>query len=282
MPAEPSFPRRHRTALISVGVVAALVVAVVVLRNRAHHGATGSSPSTTNTVMNESVGVDLSQPFLATPAAGWADGAAGIVTLAPAPVGSYTAEQVAAGYGRVRQLLVTERLDPAVLKGHDFERVLTLLAPAARAQVDMSRPSQNAYLTATRIADGFDLLPVEPKVTGTMSAAQAPDGALLIHTNYLFAYAFVPDDPAEITDPMQIVTVDRFEADYTITDDRWVAADRGVWMTTVRGFGYAVACTAYKRGELAPGFSEPRTGVQADDKKQAFDPNRPIPTTSNC
>lgn len=280
MPAAPSFLRRNRTVLVVVGVLAALVAASVALVDRARPDA---APTVRNTLVAESPSVDLAHPFTGTPAADWADGVAGIAPPAAAPVGSYGADQVAAGFERVRQLLVTERLDPAVLTGHDFGRVLTLLAPRARSEVDLSTPSQNAYLTATRVADGFTLLPVPPKVTGTMSAEQAPDGALVVHTNYVFAYAFAPEDPDEITNPMEIVTVDRFETDYTITDERWTPEDQGVWLTSIQGFGYAMACDAYERGELAPGYSEPpKPGADTMDSTRAFDPDVPIPTTSNC
>jgi hypothetical protein len=283
MAPEPSFGQKYRTRLVVIGVLGVIVVFGLLAVDRARPGVTTTSPSTTGTVMAQAPGVDLSQPFLNTPAAGWADGAAGIVPPAPAPAGTYTAEQVGAGYERVRQLLVTARLEPAVLEGHDFERVLSMLAPTARTQFDMSHPSEQAYSIATRIADGFHLLPVAPKVTGSMSAAEDKDGALRIHTNYVFAYAFTPADPDKITDPMDIVTVDRFEADYTITDGRWAAADQGVWSTEVHYFGYSIACEAYERGELAPSYSEraPTTGEPVD-RTRAFDPKSPLPTKSTC
>lgn len=283
MPAEPSFLRRNRALLVVLGVLAALIAASVVLSDRARSGASETAPPAVHTFTAEAPAVDLSQPFAGTPAASWADGAAGIAPPAAAPVGTYSAEQVSAGYARVRQLLVSARLDPAVLEGHDFERVLTQLAPAARTQVDMSRPSTEAYVTATRVADGFHLLPVPPKVTGSMSATVSQEGALLVHTNYLFAYAFDPAGQPRITDPMRMIAVDRFESDYTITDTRWTQEDQGIWQTSVKAYSYSVACGALKRGELAPSYSEPLPpGTPAADEKQAFNPTAPIPTTSNC
>jgi hypothetical protein len=250
--------------VVAVGVLAALVVAGVVLVDRVRPGVTEMSPSTTNTAMDQKPGVDLSQPFVSTPAAGWADGEAGIAPPAAVPVGSHTAEQVAAGYERVRQVLVTARLDPAVIEGHDYERYLALLAPNARAQVapDLAGPSSDGYQRATRIADG----------------------ALLVHTNYVFAYAFDPADPDEVHEPMDIVTVDRFDADYTVTDDQWAKADQGLWPASVSSYGYSIACAAYDRGELALSLSEYVVGDDKEDfdEKNAFDPKSPIPTTSSC
>jgi hypothetical protein len=286
MPPEPTFLRRHRNTVVAVGVLAALVVAGAVFVNRVRPDVTETSPSTTDTVMDQKPGVDLSQPFLGTPAAGWADDEAGIVAPAAAPVGSHTAEQVAAGYERVRQVLVTARLDPAVIVGHDYGPYLALLAPNARASVrpDLAVPSSNSYQWATRIADGFHLLPTPPKVTGSMWAAEDADGALLVHTNYVFAYAFDPVDPEVVHGPMDIVTVDRFDADYSVTDNRWAAADRGLWPGSVSSYGYSIACAAYKGGQLAPSYSERVVGEGAEDvdEKDAFDPKRPMPTTSSC
>jgi hypothetical protein len=282
LPPEPSFVRRHRTVIVAVVALAVVVVVGAVLLDGSRPGVTESAPSTTNTVRDRSPGVDLSQPFAGTPAAGWADGEAGIVAPAAAPVGSYTAEQVAAAYERVRQVLITARLDRAVLEGHDFERYLSLLAPNART--DMSQPSEDNYLSATRIADGFRLLPVAPKATGSMSAEEDPDGALLIRTDYAFAYAFEPEDPDEITGPMDIVAVDRFEAEYIIYDERWEELDQGLWLGAVQSNSYSMACEASKRGELAPSYSErvPDNGEDIPDEAEMFDPKAPMPTTSNC
>ena len=285
MPPEPSFLRKNRTAVVAVVVLAALVAAGALFMNRARPGVTETSPSTTGTVPEEQPGVDLSQPFLNTPAAGWADGEAGIVPPAAAPVGEYTAEQVAAGYERVRQVLITARLDRAVIEGYDYGRYLALLAPGARGTTDLSRPSQEGSLLATRIAGGFALLPVPPKVTGNMWAEQDPDGALLVHTNYVFAYAFTPSDPDEIQGPMDIVAVERIDADYTITDARWAEEDQGVWPGTASGYTYSMACEAYKGGELAPSYSERLVTTEGEDtleEETVFDPKSPMPTTSTC
>lgn len=285
MAREPGFARRHRGSILAVGVVVALVAVIAVMDWGSGPSVTESSPSTTRTVMEQKPGVDLSQPFLDTPAAGWPDGEAGIVAPAATQVGAYSPEAVAAGYQRVRQVLITARLDRAVLEGHDVQRYLALLAPDAQAQVgpDLTQPSPDGHAWATRIADGFHLLPVQPKVMGSMWAEQDPDGALLIHTSYIFAYAFDPGG-ADIVDAMDIVAVDRQDADYTITDTRWPANAQGLWPGKVQAYGYSIACDAYGRGELAPTYSERHqdsTGTEQDEK-DAFDPKSLIPTESTC
>ncbi|HEX6356914.1 hypothetical protein [Actinophytocola sp.] len=279
---EPSFLRRHRVAVVSIVALAVLLVVSAVLADRNRLSVTEMSPPNT-----DRPSVDLSRPFAGTPTEGWGDGAAGIVPPAAAPVGTYSAEQVAAAYQRVRQVLITARLNPAVLEEHDHEPYLALLAPSARATAtrDLAQPSRVGYALATRIADGFHLLPATPKVMGEMWAEQAPDGALTVHTNYVFAYAFAPSAPDRLNDLMDIVTVDRFEADYTITDERWPETDRGLSPGPVRGYGYSIACDAYQRGELAPSYSGQRQPPDPDDgldATAAFDLEYPLPTTSSC
>lgn len=287
MPREPSFFHRHRSAILAVGALVALVVVIAVMDRAGGSGVTASAPSTTRTVMAERPGVDLSQPFVDTPAAAWADGEAGIVAPTPTQVGSYSPEAVAAGYARARQAVITARLDRAVLEGHDFERYLTLLAPGAQTQIrpDYAPNVPDAYFYTTRVADGFHLLPVQPKVRGGMWAEQDAEGALLIHTNYIFAYAFDPGD-VRIVNVLDMVTVDRMQADYRILNGEWAAADQGLWPGAVRAYGYAVACHAYDQGFLAPAYGEPNWGGAGPgtdkDRKNAFDPKAAIPTTSNC
>lgn len=289
LPPKPSALRRHRTMIVAISVLAVLAVGGALLLGfvgRLSLGVIETSPTTTNTVMDQDPGVDLSQPFVGTPAAGWADGEAGIAPPAAQQVGTHTAEQVAAGYAQVRQVLIAARLDPTVLESHDYGHYLALLAPGARESVshDLAGVSPNGYQLATRIADGFHLLPLAPKVTGSMWAEEDVEGALIVHTNYVFAYAFNPNDPSVIRGPMDIVTVDRFDADYRITGDTWAEADRGLWPDRSSSYGYSIACAAYARGELAPSYSErlPADGANTPDEKEVFDPKKPMPTASNC
>lgn len=276
-PRGPSFFRRHRVPVLAVVVLAVVVTAGSLLVDNSR----GDQQPVTPTPR---VGtVDLANPFARTPAADFADGAAGIVLPPSAPVGNIPAEVVAAAYENVKRVLVAARLDRTVLEDHDVERYLALLAPDAQKQVrpQFGNPPES-YALATRIADGYHLLPVRPKVNGSMSAAVGKDGELRIHTNFVFVYAFQPRGQA--LSPMEILTVDRFEADFTVLDTRWPAPSRGIWPGTVRSFHYAMACNAHKLGVLAPSYSEPHppatTGTGGD--AAAFDPKQPLPATSTC
>lgn len=284
-----SFLRRHRAKVLTLGLIVVVALAAVVYnavkpRDSSPGPALVQVPDTTGDP-NKGPAVDLTLPFAGTPAAEWPDGAAGIVAPAPVAVGEFTAEEVARAYAKVRQVLITSRLDREVIEGHDYERFLTLLAPKAQADL---RPGfaddlGTSYSYATRVADDYPLLAVEPKVRGSMSAKLGKDGALVVHTNYVFAYAFDALSPEELQGAMDIVAVDRWETDYAVTDERWPADNQGIWLATVRGYGYSIACTAYKEGSLAPAYSE-RVDNAADPEAQDryFDPTKPLLTDSSC
>ncbi|MFE2752832.1 hypothetical protein ACFXGA_12635 [Actinosynnema sp. NPDC059335] len=138
-------------------------------------------------------GVDPARPFAGTPVEGWADGEAGVVVPRAEAFGEFTADQVAAAYERVRWAVVTSRLDRRVVEGHDVEPFLGLLAPDLQ---DHMRPlfdgrhDVEAGLVVTRVAREWPLLPVAPKVSGSMRAEAGKAGELVVHTNYAIAYAF--------------------------------------------------------------------------------------------
>lgn len=289
-PDRRSFFQRYRKSVIAIVVIAGLLVAVLVVnavRSRTSGTASDSPPpATTRTSVDKSADLDLHQPFVGTPAAGWPDGAAGIVAPQATPVGRYTAEQVAVAYQQVRQVLITARLDRAVIQRHDFEPFLRLFAPEAQEfmRPEFGNPAES-YAYATRIADGFRLLPVEPKANGEMQAMLGEDGELAIRTNYVFAYAFHTDEPDRLLDAMDIVAVDRFQADYLIFDDEWVEGSQGIWPGDIEGYGYSIACTAYDDGFLAPAYSERELEFDAgedDDPERYFDPDQPLAIEDNC
>ena len=172
-----------------------------------------------------------------------------------------------------------------LLEYYDHNRYLALLSTEARQDTAtrLSTPGPASYLLVSRIAAGFPLLPVPIKVTGGMWAEETTDGTLVVHTNYAFAYAFAPLDLAQLTGPLDIVAVERFKADYLYHDDRWPPASQGIHPGSTEAFSYSIACEAYKRGELAPTYSErPHLTPPATNEAAAFDPAQPLPKTANC
>jgi hypothetical protein len=134
------------------------------------------------------------------------------------------------------------------------------------------------------VADGSRLLPVHPKVTGTMTVKVGGPGELVVHTNYVFVYAFHTDAPDKIVDPMDILVVVRAEVDYVLrTGDRWTRGSQGWWYGETGGYAYSIACDAYRRGFIAPAFTD-RTASEATpkDRGRYFDPTSTLPAASGC
>lgn len=272
------------TVLVAIVAVLMLLVGVGMFDRERPSAAPPPGPA-------ESVGLalDPSAPFARTPAAGWADGAEGITVPAPMQVGEYSAEEVAAATDLVRRALVASRVDRDMIVGHDPGEYLGLLAEDAREQLAPlfgTGLEPQAQALVSLIAPGHPLLAAEPKVTGSMTVEAGGPNQLIIHTNYLFAYAFEPDDPAAVTDPMDVVVLVRAEVDYMVLKGpRWTEGSQGLWYGHVGGFGYSIACDWYKKGFLAPAVRD-RSAAHLpnprQDRASYFDPKAALPAESGC
>lgn len=233
--------------------------------------------------------VDLSRPFAGTPAIDWPEGEAGLVAPPAVRMGRYSAEDVATATAAVRRLIATARLDRHVLESHDAGSVLALLAPHQAAEArTLLRPGNEAetWWISTKIASGFRLLPVTPRVTGRLTPLVDAKGELVIKTNVLVAYAFHTDHPQDLAGPLDIVAVDRWEADYIwVSDAQYDAGSQGLYYGEVRGYQYPVNCALGDQGFLAPNYSNP-PAVAPDpdqpDPETFFDPEARLPTESGC
>ncbi|HEV2783852.1 MAG TPA: hypothetical protein VGX25_31080 [Actinophytocola sp.] len=281
--------RRERWLVGSVGLVAVALVLVLLFRiglfdGAAADGAQAPGPEPTEPA---ALVLDLSRPFAKTPAADWSDGAAGIVLPPAQRVGEFSAERVAAALRDVRDVLVASRLDPRLVVDHDPGAFLAALAPDARRQLEPlfgSGHEAEAQSLVSMVAAGTRLLPVEPKVNGRMTVRAGGEGELVVHTNYVFVYAFHTDRPEKIVDPMDILVVVRAEVDYILrVGDRWARGSQGWWYDKTAGYAYSIACDAYRKGFLAPAFTDPtHTEAHGRDRGVYFDPTGPLPPTSGC
>jgi hypothetical protein len=284
--------RRRRGRWFAGGLVVLAVgaVATLLLRSSLFEPVAGSpspgdatAPSTGQTAM-----LDVTRPFDSTPAADWADGAAGIVAPEPKAVGEFTATQVAEATRLVRDALVASRLDQAMIVHHDPATYLGLLAPDARRQLEPLFTGGREYEVqslVSLVAPGSTLLPVEPKVSGSMSIRTGDAGELVVHTNYVFAYAFAPPSPIRLVDAMNVIVVVRADVDYVLrAGEKWTPNSRGLWYGDATGFGYSIACDAYRQGFLAPYASDGSAAEQGDtnEPRAFFDPSAPLPVTGGC
>ncbi|MFD7653251.1 hypothetical protein ACFV4N_04645 [Actinosynnema sp. NPDC059797] len=221
---------------------------------------------------------DPDEPFARTTAADWADGADGVVAPEAGPVGGFTAEQVADAYARVRQAVVTARLDRRVVADHDLEPLFALFAPDLRDSLRTLFDGRNdgeAALVATRADPGSRLAEAEPKVRGEMVAEAGPAGELVVRTDYTIAYAFDPDRPEAVRGPLDAVAVARFQVRYAVRSGS--PGVEGLWADESVGTLHSIACSAAKRGYLAPALAEPGLPAGLD-----FDVAVPASPTDGC
>ncbi|QFZ17216.1 hypothetical protein [Saccharothrix syringae] len=254
-------PRRGHLAGVAAAVVAGLLVwAVFATRS------------------GRSDAFDPDEPFAGTTATTWADGADGVVAPRAEPVGGFTAEQVADAYARVRQAVVTARLDRRVLVDHDPEPLVALFAPDLRDSLRTLFDGRNdgeAALLATRVDRGARLAEAEPKVLGEMAAEAGPAGELVVRTDYTFAYAFRPDRPEEVRGPLDAVAVARFQVRYSVRSGP--PGVEGLWADDSLGTLRSISCSAAARGYLAPAFAQPDLPPGLE-----FDVGAPASPTDGC
>lgn len=282
--------RRRRGRWFAGGLVVLAVGAVVTLLIRSSLFAPVAGDPVSDGVQPVHSGAqfDLAKPFASTPAADWADGAAGITAPEAKAVGGFSAEQVAEATGLARDALVASRVDPRLVSGHDPAGYLGLLAPDARRQLEPlfgGGREPEVQSLVSMVAPGTELLPAEPKVSGSMSVRAGDAGELVVHTNYVFAYAFRPDGPIKLRDAMNVIVVVRADVDYVLrSGDRWTPSSRGLWFGDASGFGYSIGCDAYRKGFLAPVAAEPSVTTPSDDREPGafFDPTAPLPAAGGC
>ncbi|MFI5613454.1 hypothetical protein [Amycolatopsis sp. NPDC051903] len=244
-------------------------------------GSTSSVVTTTATAPTDlplAAHVDLTRPFDGTPAQNWAEGIAGLSIPPAKPAGSFSAQQVGQAEDEVKRAITLAQFDQDTLEGHKSAGYTALFAPDARADLQAHADSYVTFL-----ADGYHLLPVQPRMTGTMTTRAGKTGELVVHVAYVVAYAFDPGTRV-IYGPADLEPFVRVDADYVVrSGSHWDPKSRGLWLDRLNSYFTSIACTASKTDRLAPAFSEPDFGAPSltEDPGQ-FDPSKPIPTKGNC
>ncbi|GGY50642.1 hypothetical protein GCM10010363_34460 [Streptomyces omiyaensis] len=165
----PARPRRRRTGWYVTGFAAS--AAVLVLALFPHRvvdwfggGDGGASPAAAapETARPEEApgaepgpGATIAEPFRGSPAARWADGAAGISVPAARATGWMDAAQVERALIRSRDFMVASGLDPRVLRGERPTEAIALLNPE---QKDVQEYLRASLSSATPTAETDPLL----------------------------------------------------------------------------------------------------------------------------
>jgi hypothetical protein len=287
-------PRKKRPGLwVSLGLVVLVAGAVALnqLRDTSANDNVTTPQNAVPTALPQYAKVDLAEPFARTPAADWKDGAAGFTVPAPAAIGAFSAKEVAKAYEQVNNAVIQSRLDRKMLIGHDPSAYLALLTTneAKRAKETLDKPDKfEGAALVTQVADGFTLLPSGPKLSGRLSAKPGDDeGELIIHAEYLIAYAFDTKKPEDLTSPGDIVVFQRQDENYSLLKGRYVKEDLG--LSAAYGEGgvtYSMACAAFKAGYLAPVYSEKvvtsSSGSADFDENMMYNLDTPLTDVHGC
>ncbi|MEU6012666.1 hypothetical protein ABZ826_00990 [Streptomyces sp. NPDC047515] len=136
------------------------------------------------------------------PAAQFANGAAGINLPAIRGTDHFSDSEVAAALTTVKDYLVASSLDPDVLTGHAVRPVEMLLDPDQTAQFNhsMSRPDDDGQHAATGWLVRFDPAKValagpDIRVRGTLSYSETGSDTLEVVSDHTFTYTLRPATP---------------------------------------------------------------------------------------
>ncbi|MET7656286.1 MULTISPECIES: hypothetical protein [unclassified Streptomyces] len=234
----------------------------------------------------------LARPFAGSPAAQWADGAAGIVLPKAKPVGSLSRAQVEQALQRTRSLLIDANLDPVTLLGGRPETALALIDPRQkdllnRLNSSLSKPDKDhdPLLMFSRFDPAqLRLAGSVVKTRGRMTFAAGERASVVVHADYTFVYPLVRVGKSATTEVertiiRRVLDIELYDpAEYLVTPGK----------ITVTKYDQEIgnsACDVYD-GYLHPGFSTggttaeptgaPATGPTTDpyDRSKDIDENR--------
>ncbi|MFD0266723.1 hypothetical protein ACFVGY_09030 [Streptomyces sp. NPDC127106] len=170
----------------------------------------------------------LREPFRGSPAAQWADGAAGIEVPEARALNGVSKEQVAEGLARTKQFLVAANLDPATLRGERPQAALDLIDPAqdelvALVERSLAKPDRDS--DPLNLFTRFQAAEARPagdvvKVRGRMELEPGEKPGLVdVVVDYSFVYPVVEARAGAEEVTRSIV---RRQMEFTIADPvRW-------------------------------------------------------------
>ena len=286
----------RKWGLVAFVAILAATTAVVVVLGRDSRAGSSAAPTAVNPTSVAAIAhVDLARPYANTPADVWKKGLEGITSPAPAAVGKFKADAVAAAYEKVRQAISAARLDPAVLYQHDTKNYVAVFAPdmqdymrpviASKPKND-GTPDFSSYVT--EVADGYHLLDQGPRTFGTLTArAGEKPGELIVEAKIVIAYAFDNVHPEGLTHPGEIVSFQRTDESYLIrSGTSFAKTSVGLWLTSGDTALSSGGCEAAKQGFLAPGYTNANltaTGPDVDKEGPGYyDPQYAVPNLDTC
>ncbi|MEU3448679.1 hypothetical protein AB0H29_15860 [Streptomyces thermolilacinus] len=298
--AYPSARARRGTGRYVAGFVAALAVLAVALFPQALLGWSGAlgeggAPLAAESERpREAPGPEpglrptLAEPFRGSPAARWADGAAGITVPEARATGWMDAGQVERALRQSRDFLVAAGLDPGVLRGERPTKAIALLNPHQedvqeylRTALSSSAPTAEAdpLLLFSRFRpDQARLVGDVVKTRGRLTYREGPRGAVEVTADVTFVYPVTPAADDGGADAEVVRTIVRREVVMSWDDPAKVVTEPG----TASLVSYALdltngGCSGRPTGYFVPPFGtadEQPSGTA--DRVDPYDRGEPI------
>ncbi|WAL66168.1 hypothetical protein ORV05_35920 [Amycolatopsis cynarae] len=232
--------------------------------------------------------VDLAKPFEHTAAQNWSEGIDGLTTPPASQVGTFSPRETADAMEAVKRTITASFLDREVIADHKPDHFVASIAPDA-ARWEITPEGLRKGSSVISVADGFRLLPVSPRMTGSLTTRPGDPGKLTVHASFVVAYAFDPGD-RKIDGPSDIEPFLRQEIDYVVVSAAAPGYEKtsiGVWPGRAEGVFYAAACKAIRKNQLAPMLYTEETTAPTESGPVVtdpgiFDPSKPLPQANEC
>jgi hypothetical protein len=278
--------RRTRSRMRTAGTVLVVVLATALVGGLAWkvRGSRTFSPETAPVRKGAVPALSAADPFEGSPAAAYADGAAGITSPPATPVGGFASRDVVAAYARTKRLLTAAALDRPTLLGGSPDAFARAVGPDERSFFvnNLNNPDvdkRTRWLLVTFAPRTAQLVGTTIKVHGHMEARPAThDGVhgVGVGFDYLFVYP--------VQRPGAPGTLERLVA--RVSGEAFYYLRHGVMHTSTED--WSVAPTP-ARCDVRDGFIHPAYGDSPPEKKAAagrpvdpYDQSRPDREDGTC
>ncbi|MFI0235334.1 hypothetical protein [Streptomyces sp. NPDC016845] len=253
-------PRRRKRLRYVVGLVVALAALFVALNPNLLPDWTGGGDAGADDRGGQEEAT-TAQPFKGSPAAHWADGAAGIEVPEARATGWMNRTQVAEALAKTKSFLVASSLDPAVLRGARPDKAIAYINPkqpeeTERLNTSLSTPSEK-YNPLT-LFSRFDtskarLVGDVVKVRGRLYYEEGEKGALKVTADVTYVYPVVRADGG--SDDAVVRVIVRRENVVSWDDPRKIITEAGTFSVVKNSLDTTnTGCAPTYNGYFTPDF----------------------------
>ncbi|MGW0843503.1 hypothetical protein ACWD26_25810 [Streptomyces sp. NPDC002787] len=229
----------------------------------------------------------LAEPFRGSPAARWADGAAGITVPAARTTGWMDAAQVERALKQSKEFLVAAGLDSRVLRGERPSKAIAVLNPHQKDVQEYLRtalsakaptPETDPLLLFSRFQpDQARLVGDVVKTRGRLSYREGERGAVEVTADVTFVYPLTPAETAAAGDGEVVRTIVRREVVMSWDDPAKVITEPG----TMSLVSYALEVTnggcSASTGYFTPPFgTAEEQSADGDRHVDPYDRSKPV------